>query len=327
MSLFQTDAWQSAWWDTWGNTPGFELIRPWDGHVSGLYKARYRFKGFPISSLLFVGTNHRTIATVRTEYNQFSQPNMPAHEIAAVIEGLLSSTNWTEAVFADMSTGSPEMLALEALSKNKRWMWRPLEDDICYSINATGNFESYLGSLGTNTRLRLFNRRKVLESLGEMELKEAWPHATANFFQTLNDLHEERWGSRFFGGDKGMAFNDLFLKRIVAEGGEPNLSILCCDGRPLSTLYNVLYRGRVYNLQAGFEQAFHKKLALGTLHLGYCIEQSFLDPKVHCFDMLAGTGKKEDYKARLATDQETFKTVMLVKNPFFKWLYKLKGQG
>ena len=326
-SLFQTKAWQSAWWETWGSsTPGFELVRPWDGQVSGLYTARYRFKALPIKSLLFVGTNHRTIVTIRTEYNRFTQSSESVPDLANHLDDLLSGTKWTEAVFTDMRMESSEFQALELLAKRKGWMWRPLEQDTCYSVKTEGDFGQYVQSLGSNTRLRLFNRRKVLESLGDVEIEESWPVAQSEFFTLLDQLHQKRWGSHFFGGKKGMAFNELFLRRVVEEGGTPKLSTLKCDGRPLSTLYNVLYQGRVYNLQAGYEQSFHKKLALGTLHLGYCIEESFIDSNVRCFDMLAGTGKNEDYKARLATDQEAFAAIMLVKSPLFKWIYRLKGQ-
>lgn len=78
---------------------------------------------------------------------------------------------------------------------------------------------------------------------------------------------------------------------MVSEGGEPQLLALRCGEQLISVLYNVKYQGCVYNLQSGFEESFHPKLAIGTLHLGYAIERAFQEEGTQTFDMLAGSGK------------------------------------
>jgi hypothetical protein len=85
-----------------------------------------------------------------------------------------------------------------------------------------------------------------------------------------------------------------------------------------------LHRGCIYNIQAGYEEDFHKKVALGTLHLGYAIETAFKDPSVGFFDLLAGEGKKTDYKSHLATDRTSLTTLMVVRSPLFRLLYRMK---
>jgi len=50
-----------------------------------------------------------------------------------------------------------------------------------------------------------------------------------------------------------------------------------------------------------------------------------MQPDTHRFDLLAGKGKKEDYKARLATDSYQFLSVMLVKSALFRALYWMRG--
>ncbi len=73
MSLFQTDAWQSAWWETWGVENGLELERGWGEGRTGIYTYTYRIKGLlPVRSIEFVGSNYRKIRSTRTEYNTFS---------------------------------------------------------------------------------------------------------------------------------------------------------------------------------------------------------------------------------------------------------------
>lgn len=325
MSLFQSSAWQKAWWEVWGNTEGFQLLQEGGSCASGLYLDRYNFRSvIPITCLQFVGTNYRRISTPRTEYNSFGTGTMDAELTDDAIRRKLADNAWSEAVFRDIRVNTSEHEALTHLAANSGWLIRTLADDRTYVVDTSGTFEQYLDGLGRSTRLRLFNRRKLLLSLGSVDLSNAWPNSVDTFFELLNQFHVQRWGSVCF-NPQSLAFHRLFLEQISEEGGEPELSVLHCDGRPVSVLYNVRYRGCTYNLQAGFFEKFHAKIALGTLHLGYSIEQAFSRVDVHTFDMLAGSGKNENYKTRLATSSQALVSLMLVRSPVLKLLYWLKG--
>jgi hypothetical protein len=324
MSLFQSNAWQSAWWDTWGHQKGFRLLRPWDGEISGLYESRYRLKGLlPVRSIQFVGTSPRELRTPRTEYNRFSTA-LTGQLLIQSIERDLNGSDWTEAVFSDVRTGSEDLSALVTIAATNDLAFRITAVDDGYAISTSGLFEDYLASLGPNSRLKLYNRRELFESLATTREENLWPTDPDAFFEALNGFHRERWRKDCV-PEKSLAFHKTFLSRIEGEGGRPILSALFCGEDIVSLLYNVWYRGVVYNLQAGFEQDFHKKLSLGTLHLGYAIEASFRECDTHRFDLLAGKGKKENYKARIATESYQFLTVMLVKSALFRALYWTRG--
>jgi hypothetical protein len=319
LSLFQTDAWLGAWWNTWGTTAGFSSVIPGGSGGSGLYLDNYRFRGvLPIRCLQFVGTNYRRISTPRTEYNQLRSEWFTDSEFEFV-----QSLPWNEAVFRDIVDHSPDLNEIKRLCKSKRWLFRVVHSDDAYGISALGDFHTYLGKLGYNTRLRLFNRRKVLQSCGEISRRNLWPNECDTFFQLLNDFHRDRWGTPCF-GRLSLAFHKQFLADIEKEGGVPQLSLLSCDQSAISVLYNVEFKGTVYNLQSGYLESFHKKLSIGSLHLGYCIEEAFLDPGVRLFDLLAGGGKNDNYKKRLATDITPLVSVMIVRGTLLKLLYLLK---
>ncbi|EON92754.1 hypothetical protein MARLIPOL_08374 [Marinobacter lipolyticus SM19] len=325
MSLFQTKAWQSAWWETWGQQKQFRLIREWDGEVSGLYESRYRWKGLlPIRSLQFVGTSHRELRTPRTEYNRFFGDDLSGASLIVAMEQILEGYPWTEVVFSDLLCGSEELSALVTIAATHRWAFRINASDDGYAVTTTGSFKDYLASLGVNSRLRLYNRRKLLESLGEVHLENLWPGNPELFFQTLNRFHRVRWDKNCV-AEKSLEFHMKFLSRIEEEEGEPLLSVLQSNGKVVSVLYNVRYCGVVYNIQAGFEENFHKKLSLGSLHLGYAIEEAFRCPVTRRFDFLAGEGKNENYKSRFATESYQFISVMLVKSVLFRALYWMRG--
>ncbi|TBW50180.1 GNAT family N-acetyltransferase [Marinobacter halodurans] len=325
MTLFQTRAWQDAWWSVWGNTPGFRLVREGQGKGSGLYVDRYRFRGvLPIRCLQFIGTNYRRLSTPRTEYNGLAGSGQDA---AGGIPGDYASLMdfpWSEAVFRDIVQDAADHQALQRLAQERGLAWREVASDAAYHVDTSGDFEDYVAGLGRNTRLRFFNRRKVLESLGDLSITNAWEADPAVFFECLNDFHVDRWGSPCFGRDS-LRFHRRFLDGLAAEGGAPELSLLRVNGEPVSVLYNVRFEGRTYNLQSGFVENFHRKVALGSLHLGYAIEDAFREPGTALFDLLAGQGKNSNYKQHIATGHVPLVSVMLVRSAFYKWLYRVKA--
>lgn len=328
MSLFQTDAWQSAWWDTWGMENGLELVTGWGHGRTGIYTSTYRIKGFlPVRSIEFVGSSYRKIRSTRTEYNTFSTASDTPADAIGQLKKLLDTRPWAEAIFNDLRENSDETAELLALARNKQWLVRVAAADTAWKIRTDRSFNDYLKDLGRNTRLRLHNRRGVLESLGGISHENLYEanRDPGAFFGHLNDFHQRRWGKPVY-NHKALAFNTAFLDRVVSAGGEPQLLALRCGEQLISVLYNVKYQGCVYNLQSGFEESFHPKLAIGTLHLGYAIERAFQEEGTQTFDMLAGSGKNENYKQRLATESEPLISLMLVKHPVLKLLYRLKDR-
>lgn len=235
----------------------------------------------------------------------------------------LEQAKWTEAVFSDMKSDTGELPAIACWAQNNGWLVRSIRKDTSYGVDVSSGYENYLGGLGKSTRLKLFNRRKVFESLGSVIEENFWPERTTEFFELLNQFHRVRWGTPCF-SERSISFHRDFLNCAASEGIKPYLMVLHIGLRPVSVLYNVLYDGCVYNIQSGYEQAFHKKVALGTLHLGYAIEAAFKDPEVSYFDLLAGEGKNTDYKAHLATDRVSLISIMVVRSRVFRLLYRAK---
>ncbi|WP_375177129.1 GNAT family N-acetyltransferase [Marinobacter mobilis] len=326
MSLFQSKAWQDAWWNVWGNTPGFQRISEGKAGSSGVYLDCYRlFRCLPVRCFQFVGTNYRRLSTPRTEYNTFCPDPRSHQERELAISEMLDVEAWGEAVFRDVREDAPDLQVMEKLAAGRGWLVRSVSTDRAYAIDTRGRFEDYLANLGRNTRLKLFNRRKLLAEGGSIELQNAWPNRVDEFFELLNRFHRQRWGGDCFNGHS-LRFHKQFLRQVGEEGGAPDLSLLTCNGQVISVLYNVCYKGNVYNLQSGYIEDFHRKIALGTLHLGYSIESAFRNPGVYGFDMLAGTGKNDNYKVRLATLSVGLQSIMLVRSPLLKALYRLKDR-
>lgn len=311
MTLFQTDAWQSAWWKTWGNTPGFTLLTPGGAGHCGLYLDHYRFKRLiPIRCLQYTGTNYRRLKTPRAEYN---------HGIQYLDD--ISSIRWDEAVFRDVLRNSDEYNEIIGLGQGLGCMVRTLGRDTAYSIRTSGTFEEFLAKLSSGTRLRVFNRRGLFEGYNP-ERTNYFPDRVPEFFALLNDFHVGRWGKPCFEGSS-LLFHQRFLSEWKKKDRDAVLEVLKVDGAPVSLIYDVCFDKVSYNIQAGFDSQFHKKLSLGKLHLGYRIEAAFSDQSTQKYDLLAGWGRAEDYKKSIAGESVELVSLMLVRNPLLMYLYRL----
>lgn len=125
---------------------------------------------------------------------------------------------------------------------------------------------------------------------------------TGRFFKRGSIL---RWGKPCFNNE---AIN--FHKRVLMKhsGIKPRLSVLQIGNEIVSLSYNICADAVMYNLQSGYLENFDKKVSLGTLHMGWEIENGFSNPNVKHFDFLAGYGKVEDYKRHYRGEQVDFIT-------------------
>jgi hypothetical protein len=203
-----------------------------------------------------------------------------------------------------------------------------LVSDDCYSVDTEGSFSGYLETLGKNTRLKLFNRRKALTEHGDVSLEYVDLSRWDEIFQCLNEFHLVRYGKPAFS-----ELNVAILRKVIDSlPGSAHFkcsSLLKVDNRPVSAMVNIFLNGKMYNIQLGFLEGLDKRISLGTLHLGYTIEMAFESQEIRSFDLLAGEGKSSNYKSHLAQKHATLESIQILKKPIIRLLYfvndSLKG--
>ncbi len=325
--LFLSWHWMYDWWQRF-HRPGdrLRLIAAYRGDrligLAPLYQAQARYlRGLlPVQRLQFLGTGIRRNAGLRSEYLGFI---LDREQRDAALDALLGALGeldgWQEACFQDVPSENPLTNRLDTLGKR-----RELSRLRAYPIDTSSRFEDYLASLGRNTRLKLYNRRKLLNSLGQVELR---PGRDLNqLIDILNKFDMERFGYA--------TLNQRARTQLHAlDRCTPDLpvskhsSLLLLDGKPLSVVINCLLQGQIYNFQLGYQPNFHKKISLGTLHLGYAIEQAFNDPDIHCFDLLLGGGKNSDYKRHLSDRSREAVSWQVMRSPLLKTLFAINDNG
>lgn len=326
--LFMSWPWQVSWWEVWGDKLHLQLLllAVYDRDerlvaLAPLYASRYRTPvGWQLRRLHVIGNAWKLGPTVRTEYVGYICDSQYKREALEALSVYLKGEAWDELILADAS-------------ENEAADWdHALEDQMsvtCHvrseaegiAIDTTGTHEEWLASLGKNTRLKAYNRRSLFEGQLDGEFR-AWENPDA-FLELLNDFHVARWGKPCFDQD-AVRFHQLLLGRLTVNQ-RAQLSILQSGEKILSVLYDIRAGDRIYNLQAGFLEAFHPKISVGTLHLGYSIEAAFRDIDIARYDLLAGSGKNTFYKSHFKGQTVRFTTVEYVRSSVLKMAYGVRG--
>lgn len=323
--LFNSQIWHLTWWELWGedSTPVINIVS--DGvttlaHLT-LYIDKFKFKNIlPINRLQFIGTNYQNFETPRAEYLAFNIYSDDSFVISKALNNL-ETISWDEFVARDIVVAGATAKALTQWATNNRWLTRVIHQDTAYFIDTTTDYGVYKASLGASSRLKLFNRRKLLADVGKASIENYYPNRVDEFFRLLDGFHMARWGESF--SPKTVLFHKTIIESCKKSDLDVELSVLDVDGVCQSVMLNYILNGRVYNINSGFNEGFHKKIAIGMLHFGYLIERAFDDPTIEVFDFLAGHGKNSNYKAKLATGKIEIYSLQIVRSMPLMLLYKL----
>jgi len=327
-TLFNSVDWCRAWWSTWGNAVGKQLniISIYDGSemvgVLPLYKARYPNSwGLPNNQWQIVGSHYPSGLTILSEYSDIAVRKGYGDQVTQALLEPLNKLGYATLVTPFIA---PDSLLRQCLSGPIV----KLSEGFGVRVGTQGEWSGYLSSLSKSTRLKTFNRRKLLESTGSVALVNQPVTSLNTFFEQLNSFHAARWGNPCFG-----ELSQSFYQTLVGslDKGDmlfrPVLSTLTVDESVISVLFNIEFHSVTYNIQAGFDQSFHPKLALGSLHLGYAIEEAFARQDIKHFDLLFGEGKNTFYKHNYLGNSGQlipFSTQLAFDNYFSYCRYRLK---
>jgi hypothetical protein len=325
--LFLDRTWLAGWWRHFSDAATrLNVLAAYHGErlvgIAPLFRERVRLKGFlAVDTVQFIGNRWRGRPATRTEHLDFIVARGLREPVVRAFLAHLARDR-ADLVLSDLELGGPTHRLLAELGAGLGLVRQPDRYE-SFEIALEGDFDAYVKGLGRNTRLHLFNRRKYVEGLGKITLRSVGAADLDDGFATLNALHRVRWGRPVFEGDR-LAFHRE-AARTWAEAGDLDFSILYLDDRPLSALYNVRAGDRAYNLQAGLDDTFDRKVALGFLHHGYRIEDAFARG-LAAYDFLGGGGMKGQFKHRMANVERACGTLHVVRGLLPRLLFAAWGR-
>jgi hypothetical protein len=310
--LFSSWVWQYNWWTIWQPRLNLSLL------LIGIYRKNiligiapcYTYKvvnrlGRTINRCEFIGAHSASDDSIRSEYLNFICKKSMCNQLFNQIFDYLEKQNIDEIVLLDTDNQLPLNKYLHG-----RYPLLYAKPDQGIKITTDTSFSTYLKGLGKNTRLKLNNRRKLLPNLEFKKLNKVddIPH----FFNQLNEMHLNRWNNPCFSShslDFHCKMAEFFLNQNQLYAW-----YLYDDDQPIGVCYDILIEKVRYNIQLGFFEHKNQKLSVGTLTLGFAIEDAHHDLDTIEYDLLAGNGKNSFYKKHLNGKEQLFNSIMIPLN-------------
>ncbi|MEL7310224.1 MAG: GNAT family N-acetyltransferase [Pseudomonadota bacterium] len=324
--LFKSWHWCHAWWCSISAQDRDEIeLRilvaarddsTWIG-IAPLFQQRVKRAGLTITLLQFLAGGYGRQTIFRAEYNDFLlDRDCAAQAEAALIDAVCALRGWDELAICDITRNS----LADAFAERLRTAPRLLADEIGYRVDTSIPFDQYLVFLRGSARRQLFNKRKRLANQGDVDFafvdSDQWPR----FWDTLEQFHRDRWNYRL--GPTKRQFIERLCASTAAHAPRNTASRLTLGEQTLSALLDIDYRGRRYNLQAGFDKDAPKGISPSLLHFGYAIEDACETP-VSSYEFLVGKGRTENYKAPIATESTTAKSFGFPRLFWLRTLYAM----
>lgn len=329
-NLFLSWNWVHTWWKTFSDFYSFEfcLLACWHhGRLVGLaplYFRHYRRFGIGTRQLQIMGCSWSGPNTFRSEYLDFIVSKAFDRPVrAALLDYIFRQLKWDEFVLGDTPHESLTTRMIEECYGHEVYLRNTHRD---YSVRVPVEIEAseYLGRLSGNLRRNAFNMYEQLEK--EFDCKEIVYNSVEqcrfDIVETLNNLHQPRWGKPCFQG-----LSRVFHNAIIEQFSHNNhilINTLEVEGKPISLAYNLLHDRAIYNIQLGFsvDQRF-ARYSLGLLQLGRSILVALNSKRWAQFDMLAGLGKQEYYKSRFGGHHYHIETKQYLRASWLVFLYKV----
>jgi hypothetical protein len=320
--LFSSWIWQKSWWSVWQQRQGLELF------LLGIYEEAkligiapcYTFNVikinlFKIKRCVFIGNFSNNDDSIRSEYLNFILPIGRYEEILPLLMRYIQSHHIDELVLTDVDAKSftAKYIEQSCLGYDK-------SEEEGIAIRTNERFSTYLSTLGKNTRLKLFNRRKLLKNPVIATLKD--PDDITVFFENLNKMHQSRWGKVCF-SKHSQSFHKKVSEYFIRNDSLEILALID-DNTPLAVCYDIKVENTKYNIQLGFSPFGNNKVSLGTLMLGYSIEKAHENSSIEYYDLLAGNGKNTFYKKNFRGETRVLVTFFVPFTYKVKLLCKLK---
>jgi hypothetical protein len=330
-NLFRSKTWLDAWHQAWnesldGNSPkAKESITHFTcGNLSAYaYKDRL-FNFLSVKTIYPEGKSSTKIPAIRNEYFQF--PFEPIdHKSWEDFWSDLDAHGWDKILFDDILKSSADYSMLIDQARIRGFTVLTRNEEVAFGINTSScDFFTYIKQLSKNTKIKLYNKRSKLNSLGNISIRN-FSDDKEYFIKLLNEFHLNRWGKPCFSKNNEKMINH-FLDNCNDEDIKLDFSVMALDDIPVSAVFDIQCGNRIYNLQSGYKENLIKGISLGTLHLGYQIEAAFGNPEVHYYDLMAGRGKKTNYKESISNSTAEFASLAVFRKKWIPAAHRLKDQ-
>lgn len=320
--LFLSWEWQWHWWRHHKEALQADLrvVAVYAGAdtlvgIAPFYSRAVKLRGaLPSCRLELIGTAWRVGAAAFSDYLDSIVASGGSPAVArTVADWLVAQDFWQEMALCCVRRDSSAVCLARELARSRLFV-REVDPLSAWCIRLPAAFDEHVGRLDSHTRRRLWHHRRRL-SVPRLEYADG--AQVEEYLDLLWSMAAQRWGepkdaaaSRRFQIDAAVS---------LASSGNLRMSRLDTSAGPLSVMYAARVGPTVYYLQSAFDVS-SRGISPGILHLGYAIEDACREGAEY-FDLLAGGGRKRDYKRELGAHPVPVVSLHVVRGALAAALY------
>jgi CelD/BcsL family acetyltransferase involved in cellulose biosynthesis len=303
-SVFESFAWQHAWWRTYGKGRRPRILVARDaGAVVGilpLYIDVATVARYPVRLLRLVGTGGDTYPD---DLGPILARSCEEAAARALAEAVFEQRGWDVLTLTDLQPESPFVDALVAASRRARVRFRTGRSERIAFMKLPASWDAWLASLHRDKRYRVKNIRKKLHAAHPDARFFVWDDAATldAAVDRLAYLHRKRWqrvgASHAFATSEYVALHRAVMHACLRRD---QLRLYCLEaaGEIVAMYYFYRFRDHVFLMQSGFDPD-HADVKPGQVLLGHVIEHA-IGEGAQVLDFLRGDHR---YKDELATGE------------------------
>lgn len=301
--------WLLAWWRTFGPLSGRRLIAlafEEEGRLVGLVPLLLRTHSYgraiPFRRIELLGTGEPEEDEICSEYlGVIAERGAEARVIEAFGRALTSGAlgAWDELVFSSMDGSSPLPLLLSAELSRRGFQTETWTSSMSPFIPLPKAWPEYLAELSSSSRYLV---KRALRDFEQWAGHRAELHVANDARElslgrrTLETLHDERWrGHGVFASARFSAFHAAVMPELLSQGAL-ELLWLTVGGTAVASVYNIVWRNKVYFYQSGRSLDLPKSIRVGIVLHAYAIQRAIQAGRCE-YDFLGGLSQ---YKSKLA---------------------------
>jgi CelD/BcsL family acetyltransferase involved in cellulose biosynthesis len=269
--VFQTPEWNLAWWDHLGHGTLWTLALRSSGKLVGLAPAFIYTDPQGVRRLLLIGTS------ITDEMDMLLDPACEQECFTAICGHLAeTSDRWDVCDWQELTHGS----ALLRLGRADPLASHIEQSDVCPVVPLPSTIDRFREQLPSGLRRNVTRYREKLKREGPVRFETSCAAAQLDeYMEALIRLHQIQWRDD---PEKGMLQQERIknfhrsLARAFVRRNLLRFHGLWLGESLVAVVYSFIGQHRAYSYLGGYEPSL-SKYSLGTLIMGYAIEQAVLE--------------------------------------------------
>lgn len=290
-----THQWQLTWWDVFSQGRELFVLLAREGEnlvgIAPLLQRRVRRFGVPLRRLEFLASGEDEADEICSDYLDFIiETGRESEVVGAMLDFLAHDKSWDELLLTDISGESPNLQPLRNGSDLHGFSLEVTREQTCIFVPLPASRDELLTTISSQKRKRLNkDRRTVAENGMRVEVTDSGD-GFETAFETLVQLHQERWTSRGFPGSfssaKFLRFHRELAPQMI-ERGWLKIWVLWQEDAPLCAVYDFVYGGKIFHYQSGLSGLETPLLQPGMLIRDFALQDGIQRGLREC-DFLKG---------------------------------------